>query len=132
MPSYIYISSQTPAGKGTEYCYPFLPDSRTSYTLLYSASGWLWHSAPGRLILTKTKHQSYQHQKLRVNGITDSESVPSSTNSGLVLGSIVTMFSVLVTGRVEASIMTPSVLVPQRRPSFDPIEGLLYEMVGEL
>lgn len=70
--------------------------------------------------------------KLRVHGITDSESVSSSTNAGLVLGSIVTVFSVLVSGRAGASIIILSVSVPQRRTSFDPIGGLLYEMVGEL
>lgn len=56
----------------------------------------------------------------------------SSTNAGLALGSIVTVFSALVRERAGASIMIPSVSVPQRRPSLDPIEVLLYEMVEEL
>lgn len=71
-------------------------------------------------------------KQLTVHGITDSESVSSSTNAGLVLGSIVTVFSVLVTGKAGASIMMLSVLLPQRRPSVDPNEGLVYERVGEL
>lgn len=66
----------------------------------------------------------------RVYGTTHSESVSSAAGAGLGSSSMVTPLSAVVMESVGVFIKMLLLSVPERRPSLDPSDGLLYGTVG--